>query len=97
METYLIFRRNGWRTTDDFQEAADRSTAEGDRMGEELRWIRSYVIAERDGSVGTICVYQAKSPEGIRRHADRADLPIDEIVRVADTVIVRDDPVQIAT
>ena len=97
METYVIFRRNGWRTADDLQEAADRSTAEGDRMGEELRWIRSYVLAERDRTVGTICIYQAKSPEGIRRHADRADVPIDEIVQVADTVIVRADPVQIAT
>ena len=35
METYVIFRRNGWRTADELQEAADRSTAEGDRMGEE--------------------------------------------------------------
>ena len=97
METYVIFRRNGWRTTDDLQEAAGRSTAEGERMGEEVRWIRSYVTAERDGTVGTICIYQATSPEAIRRHADRADLPVDEIVQVADTVIVRADPAQIAT
>ena len=47
--------------------------------------------------MGTICIYQATSPEAIRRHADRADLPVDEIVQVADTVIVRADPVQIAT
>ena len=97
METYVIFRRNGWGTTDELQEAAARSTAEGERMGEDVRWIRSYVIAERDGTLGTICIYQATSPEAVRRHADRADLPVDEIVQVADTVIVRADPVQIAT
>jgi hypothetical protein len=97
METYVIFRRNGWRTTDELQEAARRSTAEGERMGEDVRWIRSYVAAERDGTVGTICIYQATSPEAIRRHADRADLPVDEIVAVADTVIVRADPAQITT
>ena len=97
METYVIFRRNGWRTADELQEAADRSTAEGERMGEEVRWIRSYVVAERDGTVGTVCIYQATSPEAIRRHADRAGLPVDEIVQVADTVIVRADPLQIAT
>ena len=94
METYVIFRRNGWRTPDELQEAAARSTAEGERMGEDVRWIRSYVIAERDGSLGTVCVYQAASPEAIRRHASAATLPVDEIVAVADTVIVRVDPVE---
>ena len=72
METYVIFRRNGWRTPGELQEAAARSTAEGERMGEGVRWIRSYVIAERDGSLGTVCVYQAVSPEAIRRHALRS-------------------------
>ena len=97
METYVILRRNGWRTAGELQEAAERSTVEGERMGEEVRWIRSYVLAERDETVGTICIYQATSPEAIRRHANRADLPIDEIVQVADTVIVSPDPVQITT
>jgi hypothetical protein len=61
-------------------------------MPDDVRWIRSYALAEADGTVGTICVYQASSPEAIRAHATRADLPVDEIVRVAETVIVRPDP-----
>jgi sporulation protein YlmC with PRC-barrel domain len=65
-------------------------------MPDEVAWIRSYVTAERDGSVGTVCVYQASSPEAIREHASRADLPVDEIVKVADTVIVRPDPAAVA-
>jgi hypothetical protein len=97
MQLYVILRRGGWATPDDLFEAAERSTAEGERMPDEVAWIRSYVMAERDGTVGTICIYQATSPEAIRRHADRADLPVDEIVEVADTVIVRADPAQIAT
>jgi len=92
MDTYVILRRNGWRSAEDLQEAAARSTAEGEQMPDDVRWIRSYVLAERDGSVGTVCVYQASSPEAIRTHAERADLPVDEIVKVADTVIVRPDP-----
>ena len=96
METYVIFRRNAWRTADELQEAARRSTAEGERMGEDVRWIRSYVLEETDGGVGTVCVYQASSPEAIRRHAAAADLPVDEIVKVGDTVIVRPDPSRIA-
>ncbi len=92
METYVILRRSGWRTADDLREAAERSTAEGERMSDDVRWIRSYVLAETDGTVGTVCIYQATSPEAIRRHAAAADLPVDEIVKAADTVIVRPDP-----
>jgi hypothetical protein len=96
MELYAILRRGGWATPDDLQDAAARSTAEGERMPDEVAWIRSYVTAEPDGTVGTICIYQAASPEAIRRHAERADLPVDGIVKVADTVIVRPDPAAVA-
>ena len=96
MELYAILRRGGWATPDDLREAAERSTAVGERIPDEVRWIRSYVTAEQDGTVGTICIYQASSPEAIRLHAEKADLPIDEIVKVADTVIVRPDPAVIA-
>lgn len=93
MDTYVILRRAGWRTSQDLSDAADRSIAEGERKPEDVAWIRSYVLAELDGSVGTVCIYQASSPEAIRAHAERAELPVDEIVKVADTVIVRSDPV----
>ncbi|HKB94222.1 MAG TPA: DUF4242 domain-containing protein [Gaiellaceae bacterium] len=92
METYVILRRRGWRTAEDLQEAATRSTHEAERLGDEVRWIRSYVLDEPDGTVGTVCIYQASSPEAIREHAGKADLPVDEIVHVADTVLVRPDP-----
>ena len=96
METYVVLRRGGWRTGDDLREAAARSTVQGERMGDDVRWIRSYVTAETDGRVGTVCVYQASSPEAIRRHAAAAELPVDEIVKVGDTVIVRPDPERVA-
>ncbi len=96
METYVILRRGGWRTADDLAAAAERSTTEGERMPDDIAWIRSYVLEELDGSVGTVCVYQASSPEAIRRHAGAADLPVDEIVKVADTVVVRLDPASVA-
>jgi sporulation protein YlmC with PRC-barrel domain len=96
METYVILRRSGWRTADDLGAAAQRSTAEGERMPDDVAWIRSYVLEERDGTVGTVCVYQASSPEAVRRHATAADLPIDEIVKVADVVVVRPDPAPVA-
>ncbi|MEJ7567028.1 MAG: DUF4242 domain-containing protein [Gaiellaceae bacterium] len=92
METYVILRRNGWRTPDELQAAAARSTEEGDRTPDDIRWIRSYVLAEPSGELGTVCIYEASSPEAIRTHAYRAGLPVDEIVAVADTVLVRPDP-----
>jgi hypothetical protein len=96
METYVILRRHGWADGPTLEAAAARSTAEGERMPDDVRWIRSYVLAETDGTVGTVCIYQASSPEAIRRHAAAADLPVDEIVKVADTVVVRPDPAAVA-
>jgi hypothetical protein len=92
MDTYVILRRSGWRSPEDLQVAAERSTAEGEKMSDDVRWIRSYVLSEDAGDVGTVCIYQASSPEAIRRHAGNADLPVDEIIPVADTVLVRPDP-----
>ena len=93
MDTYVILRRSGWQSPEELQEAAGRSSKVGDEeMSDDVRWIRSYVLEENGGSVGTVCIYQATSPEAIRDHATRAMLPIDEIIPVADTVIVRPDP-----
>lgn len=97
MQLYAILRREGWRTPDDLQAAAARSTAVGDdEMSADIRWIRSYVLAEESGSLGSVCIYEASSPEAIRDHAGRADLPVTEIIPIADTVIVRPDPVAAA-
>ena len=93
MDTYVILRRAGWKTSGDLEEAAARSRDVGDnQMSDDIRWIRSYVLGEESGSVGTVCIYQASSPEAIKEHASKADLPCDEIIPVADTVIVRPDP-----
>ena len=93
MDLYVILRRSGWRSAEDLGEAAARSTQVGnEEMADDVRWIRSYVLDEGGGSVGTVCVYEATSPEAIRKHATLADLPVDEIIAVADTVLVRPDP-----
>jgi len=93
VNTYAILRRSGWRSPEDLQEAAERSTKVGDeQMSDDIRWIRSYVLNEDGGSVGTVCIYQASSTEAIRKHAELAELPVDEVIPIADTVIVRPDP-----
>ena len=93
MDTYVIMRRSGWADADELGIAAGHSKDVGDgEMSDDIRWIRSYVLAERDGELGTVCIYQASSPEAIRSHSYHAGLPVDEIIAVADTVLVRPDP-----
>src|SRR3954464_6882642 len=93
MDLYVILRRGGWRSPEELGEAAARSKqVADDDMPDDIRWIRSYVLDEGAGAVGTVCIYEASSPEAIREHASKASLPVDEIVSILDTVIVRPDP-----
>lgn len=94
MELYVIRRRNAWKNADELKAVAKRSADVGNnQMSADVRWIRSYVVSEADGSLGTVCIYQASSAEKIREHAKRVGMPADEIIPVADTVVVRPDPV----
>jgi Protein of unknown function (DUF4242) len=97
METYAILRRAGWQHDAELSAAAERSRAEDARMPDDVAWIRSYILEETNGRVGTVCIYQASGPEAIRRHANEAVLPVDEIVKVVDTVLVRADPIPAIT
>jgi hypothetical protein len=93
MKTYAILRRSGWQSPAELEEAAGRSTKVGNEdMPDEVRWIRSYVLEEGGSSVGTVCIYQATGEDAIRKHGELADLPVDEVIPIADTVIVRPDP-----
>lgn len=92
MNLYAILRRDGFTDGPSLEEAAARSTEVGDDMPDDIRWIRSYVLEETSGALGTVCIYQASSEEAIRQHAQAAGLPVTEIIPIADTVIVRPDP-----
>lgn len=93
MNLYVILRRNGWENAAALETAAGVSARVGnEEMPDEVRWIRSYVLDEGAGAVGTVCVYQGVSEQAVREHARRAGLPCDEIIPVADTVLIRPDP-----
>lgn len=93
MQTYVILRRGAWEDEPDLQCSADESTRVADEeMPGQVKWIRSYVLEEEDGTLGTVCIYQAEDEDAIMEHAQRAGLPADEILKVASTVIIRDDP-----
>lgn len=93
MKTYVILRRRAWASAKLLERAAARSRRVGDEeMADRVRWIRSYVVEDGSGTLGTVCIYQGTDPEALREHARRAEMPADEIFEIADTVVVRADP-----
>jgi sporulation protein YlmC with PRC-barrel domain len=93
MNTYAIRREKAWQSPAELEATAERSkeVAASD-FPDDIAWIRSYVIKEDGGTLGTICIYQATDIDTVRQHAQRVDMPADEVLEVADTVIVRPDP-----
>jgi len=93
MELFAIRRRNAWKSPEELEEVGGRSKQIGDEeMSDDVRWIRTYVLKDEDGTLGSICIYQATSADALRDHANRVGMPADEITAIADTVIVRPDP-----
>ncbi|HKH13745.1 MAG TPA: DUF4242 domain-containing protein [Solirubrobacterales bacterium] len=98
MKLYMIRRRTAWQSPEELEKAGARSkeVAE-DEFPDDIRWIRSYVIEEDGGTLGTVCIYEASSEDAVRQHADKVGMPADEVRPIADTVIVRPDPQAAAT
>ena len=93
MQLFVVMRRGAWEDDSDLEDAAAESTrVADDEMSGQVKWIRSYVLEEEDGTLGTVCIYQAEDADALMEHAQRAGLPADEILPIANTVIVRDDP-----
>jgi hypothetical protein len=93
MKTYVIRRPSAWADIQELELAGAKSARIGnDEMPDRVRWIRSYVVREPDGRIGTFCIYQARDGESIRDHARRVGMPGEEFYEVATTVVVRDDP-----
>jgi hypothetical protein len=91
MNLYCLIRRSGW-TAESLTAGAARSEAEGAKRPDQVRHIRSYVLDEADGRVGTICVYQAVSEQAVLEHAAAAGLPAPDVVQVSAVNVVRPDP-----
>lgn len=93
MQLYVIRRRNAWKNAKELERTASISARVGnEEMSDKVRWIRSYVVQEEDGNLGTVCIYQAISAEAIKDHANRVGMPAHEITPIARTVVIRNDP-----
>ncbi|MDF2117957.1 DUF4242 domain-containing protein [Roseiarcaceae bacterium H3SJ34-1] len=95
MDLYVIRRPSAWANMSELEKAGAKSARIGvEEMPDRVRWIRSYVVHEPDGRIGTFCVYEARDGESIREHARCVGMPGDEFYKVATTVIVNADPAE---
>jgi hypothetical protein len=93
MDLYVIRRPGAWADLQELEAAGAKSARIGEEeMSDRVRWIRSYVVNEPDGRIGTVCIYEARDPESIREHAKRVGMPGDTILPILNTVVVRPDP-----
>ncbi len=80
MPVFMIERRYA-EALEVTAEAADGINQINDEEG--VRWLYSFLSLDKRK---TYCLYDAPSPEAIRRAADRAGLPADVIVEVGAKV-----------
>lgn len=93
MDLYVIRRPSAWASLQELEVAGAKSaTVAKEQMHGKVRWIRSYVVHEPDGRIGTFCIYEAKDGEAIRDHARRVGMPGEEFYPVATTVVLQQDP-----
>lgn len=55
-------------------------TVVGNNSNENVTWVHSYVTGDKKK---TFCIYDAPSPEAIRKVADTNSLPVDRITQVS--------------
>ena len=93
MRLYMIRRPSAWADQAELEKTAATSARIGDEdMPDKVRWIRSYVINEPDGRLGTACIYEAVDEDALREHARCVGMPADDILPIGATVVVRPDP-----
>jgi uncharacterized protein DUF4242 len=91
MNLYAIRRRDYWESVEALERSAARSAEVGAAMDGEVRWIRTYVVREANGMLGTVCIYEGASAEKVREHAERSGMPAHEVTLVADLVVIGPD------
>ena len=91
MPLYLVPRTRAWLSAEEVAAAADCVPAVNETI-DGIRWIRSYIVAEEDGTYSGYCVYEASDPDVLHRHADALMLPTDAVKPVVATLVAAPDP-----
>ncbi len=81
MPVFMIERR----FADEFEASAEDVDGVNRINDEEgVRWLYSFLAADKRK---TYCLYEAPSPDAIRRAAARAGIPADIVVEVSDQIL----------
>lgn len=84
MPKYLIEREipgAGKMSQEDLQKASRKSCEVLRQMGPDIQWMNSHVTDDK-----IYCVYIAPSDELVRKHAERAGLPVSRISTISATI-----------
>lgn len=92
MKLYMIRRWSIWANEDELAATNEKSAQVGEDMGDRLRWIRSYAVNEDDGRIGSVCFYEADSPDAIREHGNRIGARSEEIRPIRGAAVKQPDP-----
>lgn len=93
MKLFMIRRPSAWANQAELEKTAETSARIGnEEMPDKVRWIRSYVLNEQDGRLGTCCIYEAVDEAALREHARCVGMPGEDITPIGATVVVRPDP-----
>ena len=93
MDLYVIRRRGTWGNMQEVRAASVISRRVGEKMSDQVRWIRSYVVNESDGRIGSVCIYEARDEESLHEHGRRIGAPGEDFRLVATTAVARADPI----
>jgi hypothetical protein len=83
---YVVPRTRAWRSEEELAAALDCVPAVNETLRDKIRWVRSYIVSEDDGTFSAFCVYEASGPDVLTEHAESLGLPTDSINRVVHTV-----------
>jgi hypothetical protein len=92
VNTYVVPRTRAFLSEEEIDAVIECGLALIETMNDELRFIRSYVVHEDDGTYSAFCVYEATGPEVLERYSEAMRLPTDAIKHVATTVVNAPDP-----
>jgi hypothetical protein len=82
MDLYLVSRTSAWHSEEELEAGAECMPAQLAALGDDIRWIRSYVYEEADGTFSADCLFEAPSAERLEELADASMLPADRIRRL---------------
>jgi hypothetical protein len=82
---YAVSRPRAWLSEEELTATVECAPAVAAQFAEHVRWVRSDIMREADGSLSAHCFYEATSPEWIEKLSEAAMLPVGSIRPVAAT------------